>query len=632
MKLIKYIIIAFLIIGNLQAREKINVNFSNMKISDLIKLVSKINHKNILMTQKIDGEINFISTTPIYDDELMNILLSVLNTRGYTIVQQGSIYEIVRLSDAIRSNLPIVKNDKNLNNSLMVTKIIRVKNINVDVVASKIRYLTSKSARLMTIRKSNAILITDYPQNIKTIEKVINEISLDNKRVVEIVPIKHTNAKKLKDKLENIAKSIFAQRVEAQNVKIIYDENLNGLVLVGLAKNVETLKKLIKKMDVTSHISQNIRIFTLKNSDADNVLKTLNNIISKQIFSDPSARPSVSANKELNAIVAVGEPVMLEGLKKIIDDLDTEKYQVYVQAKIIEINKNKAKDVGIKYGFSAGDVSSSGLYAMSANFGSAPLTNSVSSQVINALGTIGSATKSALALGATLNFLQSHGAAKSISNPSILCMNNKSSSIYVGKTISISSGQTSVSGSTTVSYKRKDIGLTLQVKPRVSSKNKVTLNVVTSLENVLDDGTNNATKQPITSKQEVKTEAILRSGENIIIGGLVKNYILKSESKIPLLGDIPFLGGLFSSKNESYEQDNLIVILTPYVIDKSTELSKLQQKLGLLAKIQEEYNNKAEKIIEKKSKTKNSEEKIEKIESNKTVKILKATPYVENSL
>jgi general secretion pathway protein D len=628
MKFIKYIIVLLLVIGNLQAREKINVNFSNMKISDLIKLVSKINHKNILMNQKVGGEINFISTAPIYDDELMNILLSVLDNRGYTLVKDGSIYKVVRLNDAVRSNLSIVKSNQKLNNSLMVTKIIKVKNENVDTVASKIRYLISRAAKLITIKNSNSILITDYPQNIKTIEKAIKEISVHDKKVVSIIPIKNTNAKKLQNKLENISKSIFNQGIEEQKVKIIYDENVNGLVLIGLVKNVESLKKLIKKMDVTSYVNQNIRIFKLKNSDVDSVLKTLNNIISKQTFSDPSAKPSVSANKELNAIVAVGEPIMLEGLKKIISDLDTEKYQVYVQAKIIEINKNRAKDIGVKYGFAAGDVSSSGLYAMSANFGSNDLTTSASGAVLTALGDIGSTAKTALALGATLNFLKSHGAAKSISNPSVLCMNNKPSSIYVGKTISIASGQTAVSGSTTVSYKRKDIGLTLKVKPRVSSKDKVTLDVVTSLENVLDDGKNNATHQPITSKQEVKTEAILRNGENIIIGGLVKNYIQKSHSKVPILGDIPLLGHLFSSNDESFEQDDLVVILTPYVIDKSTELSKLQQKLGLLAKIQEEYNKKAEQLVEKKIFLK--KDKIEQIKQNK--KILKATPYKENSI
>jgi general secretion pathway protein D len=122
-----------------------------------------------------------------------------------------------------------------------------------------------------------------------------------------------------------------------------------------------------------------------------------------------------------------------------------------------------------------------------------------------------------------------------------LCVNNKESSIYVGKTISVSSG-TTTGASTSTSFKREDVGLTLKIKPRVSSTDKVTLDIEAVLENIIDDGKNNQTGQPITSKQEVKTQAILRNGESIIIGGLVKNFKKDSKTKVPLLGDIPFIG------------------------------------------------------------------------------------------
>ena len=287
-----------------------------------------------------------------------------------------------------------------------------------------------------------------------------------------------------------------------------------------------------------------------------------------------------------------------------------------IQAKIIEINQDTSKDLGVQYGFAGGDVSSSGLYAMSANFGSKSLTSAATSAVTQALGSIGSGAGSAFALGATINFLQSNGAAKSISNPSILCVNNKESSIYVGKTISISTGTISnanLGSGLTSSFKREDIGLTLKIKPRVSSKDKVTLEVETILQNVLDDGSKNATGQPVTSKEEVKTQAILRHGESIIIGGLVKNYKRTSKSKIPLLGDIPWIGdALFSSTSESQTQDNLVVMLTPYVIDKSEELSKLQKDLGILARLQKEYNMKAFEALKEKAPKALKAKKVEK--------------------
>ncbi|MEA2073467.1 MAG: secretin N-terminal domain-containing protein, partial [Campylobacterota bacterium] len=408
--------------------------------------------------------------------------------------------------------------------------------------------------------------------------------------------------KKLQTRLVEISKSIFNAKVASEQVKIILDDNINALIVIGVKDNVAEIEALIKTLDVESHASNGIQIYPLKNSDAKAVAATLNDIIAKQKFADPSLKPNISSSEEINAIIAIGEPSILKGVKVVIDELDKEKYQVYVQARIIEINKNDGSDIGIKYGLSMGDVTASGLYAMSANFGSASLTKTATEAVLAAIGTTGTNSGKAFALGATLDFLEENGASKSVSNPSILCVNNKESSIYVGKTISISTGTvtgSTLGGGVTSSFKREDVGLTLKIKPLVSSNDKVTLDVEAILENVLDDGSNNATGQPVTSKQEVKTQAILAHGESIIIGGLVKIYERETVSRLPILGWIPWIGEwLFSSTSKKEEQDNLVVILTPYVIDKSENLSQLQKDLGVLSKIQEEYSKKAIQELE----------------------------------
>jgi len=598
MRLIRLLFLTLSLVLVLNAREQVNVNFSNLAISDFIKLISKITNKNILINNKINGEVNFISTTPIYDDELISILVSVLESKGFTLVNNGSMYEIVRSTEAAKHNTKITKMGKKNYGSIMVTQAIKIKTDNVDVVASKIRYLISKTAKLMTMKESNTILLTDYPRNIETVKKVINDLSSDSAMQVKIFTIKNSDAKKIQNRLVDISKSLFNSSVKSEIVKIVLDEHINGIVVVANKVNIAKIADILKRLDVKSDSTKRVKIFELKNSDAKATLATLTDIISKQVFSDPSMKPNISASEEINAIIAIGEPSILAGMKIIIDELDKEKYQVYVQARIIEINKKNAESLGVKYGFAAGDVSSSGLYAMSGNFGDPKLSAAASIGVLDYLGGIGSGAGSAFALGATLDFFEENGAARSISNPSILCVNNKKSSIYVGKTISITSGTVSSSSGglgvgTTSSFKREDVGLTLKVKPRVSSSEKVTLDVEAILENILDDGRNNETGQPVTSKQEVITQAILRHGESIIIGGLVKNYDHISKTKVPLLGDIPWGIGeyLFSSTSVTNEEDNLIVILTPYIIDKSEKLSKLQEGLGILAKAQKQYND-----------------------------------------
>jgi general secretion pathway protein D len=601
MKFIRIIFLVSSLVFVLSAREQVNVNFSNLAVGDFIKLISKITNTNILVNNKINGTVNFISTSPIYDDELMTILVAVLESKGYTLVQNGSIYEVVRSTEAAKHNVAVLPSYKKPSGALMVTQAVKVKHENVDIVAAKIRYLISKTAKLMTMKESNTLLITDYPKNIETIKTVIKDLEAKKEVVVKVFTIKNTEAKRVQTKVVEISKSIFNPKVALENVKVLLDNNINGIIVVGRKQNVDKIGALIAKLDVESNVNQTVQIFELKNSDSKSVLKSLNDIVAKQTFSDPTMKPNISANEEINAIIIVGDPMIIKGMRYIIDELDKEKYQVYVQARIIEINKNKASDLGVKYGFDAGVLTSEGLYSFATNFGGAPVQGIVGNALATSL--VGAGVTQGFALGAAIDFLQTNGASKSISNPSILCVNNKESSIYVGKTISVSTGTvTSASGVTgvTSSYKREDVGLTLKIKPRVSSNDKVTLDVGAILESVLDDGSKNATGQPVTSKQEVTTQAILRHGESIIIGGLVKNSEITSVSKVPLLGDIPFLGEwLFSSKSTDDQQDNLVVILTPYVIDKSEKLSQLQKDLGVLARLQKEYDLKVFDKVEK---------------------------------
>ena len=590
MKLIKSLLLVIVLVVTLNAREQVNVNFAGLQIKDFIKLISKTTKKNILLNHKINGTVDFVSSTPIYDDELINILVSVLESKGFTLVKDGSMYEVIRSTDAAKHNTPIVTKNKKALGSLMVTQSIKIKGENVDVVAAKIRYLISKTAKLMTMKETNTILITDYPKNIETIKKVIYEINSKQNMLVKVVEIKHTAIKKLQTRLVIIAKSIFNEKIISQKVRVIMDENIHSLILIGKKNNVKTIEDLIQKLDKDSTVTNGVQIFHLKNSDAKGVLASLNAIISKQKFADPAMKPNISSSTEINAIIVIGEPSVIRGIKMIIDELDKEKYQVYVKAKIIEINDNKVKELGLKYGFGggAGTSSANGLYAMSANVGT----------IGDSALALGVAAKKSFALLGTLNFLETNGASKSVSNPSILCINNKQSSIYVGKTISVQTASTiGTTGLPTASYKREDIGLTLKIKPRVSSSDKVGLNVELSLENLQNSDANG---NPVTTKQKVETQIILRNGEDIIIGGLVRTRTVKTVEKVPLLGDIPWIGEwLFTYKSNDKSKDNLIVILTPYVIAKSENLSALQQKLGELANLQSRYNMKVLDKMEK---------------------------------
>ena len=599
MKFINYLLLTSLLLTlSLNAREQVNIKFDKLQISKFIKLVAKLNNTNILVTNKINGTVDLVTAAPVYDDELMGILVSVLESKGFTLVKKGSIYEVVRSTEAAKHNVPVIRSGYIARGNTMVTQAIKVKGENVDIVAAKVRYLISKTAKLMTMKESNTLLLTDYPANIQTIKRIIKDLDNKNSKTFKIITIEHADLKKLHAQIADIAKSIFNEKVATQSVKVLLNTDINGLVLIGNKENITELEKIIKNLDTEQDLNEVVQIIPLKNSDAKSVLATLTEIVTKQTFADPSMKPNVSASEEINAVIIVGNPGVLKGLKKIIDTLDKEKYQVYVQARIVEISNDDAEQIGLKYSLGAVAATSAGLIAFSGNFGGKSALSMLPPGYTPS-------TQTGMALGASLDFLQTNGASKTISSPSILCVNNQESSIYVGKTLSFATGSnTAGTLGTTTSFKREDVGLTLKIKPRVSSNDKVTLDAEAVLENVLLVDSNG---QPVTTKQSVVTQAILRHGESIIIGGLVKNYTTETVTKMPILGDIPLLGWFFTHTDTKDQQDNLIVILTPYIIDKSEKLSQLQQELGELTRLQTEYNKHVFETIEKNAAEKSKE-------------------------
>ena len=207
MKLIKIIFFATFIFNILIAQDitkvkpikGIEINFKDLEIEDFVKMVAKITNKNILITTNIRGKINFISVKPIEKDKLYILLLQILETKGFTIVENraGSL-NIVRTSDVAKENLPIVGDgilDEDRGNiSQMVTEVIRVKSENVDIVTSKIRHLISKSAKLVTSKEINSLIISDYPQNLKTIKKVINRLVSMPKTKIKFIKLEYVKA------------------------------------------------------------------------------------------------------------------------------------------------------------------------------------------------------------------------------------------------------------------------------------------------------------------------------------------------------------------------------------------------------------------------------------------------------
>jgi general secretion pathway protein D len=250
----------------------------------------------------------------------------------------------------------------------------------------------------------------------------------------------------------------------------------------------------------------------------------------------------------------------------------------------------------VKYGLGGGAATTSGLFTFAANLGGSMLAFNPGDLGINT-----GSYDSGIAFGAAIDFLAGEGAAQTLSEPTLLCVNNQESSIYVGKTEPVISSSAQGNQTTDIArntYTREDIGLTLKIKPRLSSGDKVTLITTTKLEDVANSS---VIGLPSTTKREILTTAIVNDGESVIIGGLIHNKDKSEEQGIPGLRHIPWVGQLFRWDSNAEEEINLVIILTPYIVRSNTDMPRLRKMLSRLDQIQDDYRSLLEKKLDERS-------------------------------
>ena len=605
MRVYKILMFLLVIVIVSQAKcTKMSIDFRDLDIKDFVKLVSKIQKKNILITMPIKGKVNLVSSKKICKEDLFDILQYSLSSQGLTVIKSGHIYRVIKLSDSHNNNLPVIS-DKADKYNQMITKVIKVTNENADYVASKVRHFLSKSAKLVTSITNNTIIITDYPDNIKTIQKIIKLIQTKENKQVEIVLLNNIKATSTVKELQNVVKNLFNDKVATQKVEIIANKNINSIMLVGKKENVLYVKNYLLQLDKKG--SKNgyiVDVVYLKNAEAKDIAKLIHEILDKKKYLDETLKPHISVDENSNFIVMMGSRNEINYIKQIIKKLDKDRQQVYIKARIIEVNLAKASELGIKYGLEGGAITSEGLLNFGGNFGghSIAIGSELSTGLLSQLG---SNLTQGLLLGVSINIMKDGGAANMVSEPSLLCLNNKESSIYAGETTSIITGTTTTSSGTHNQTKREDVGLKLTIKPRISSDKKVTLSIHTVLEDVKASDPQKGILD--TTKKEVKTTAILNNGESIIIGGLVKNKRTKIINKIPLLSDIWGLGWLFKYEKTQIQKVNLVVILTPYIISKSSDLSSLRAELEQLTILEAKMQKRIQENLNKQKQNKKEE-------------------------
>ncbi len=593
------------------------LNFNEVDISTMAKFISDLTGKNFVMDDRVKGKISVFSPAKLSTDEAFNVFTSVLELKGFTVVQAGRVYKIVPISAAKQSGMKIFSGkERGAVNEAYVARVISLENIASQEAVTFLQPVVSKDGYISAFGPANMLLVVDSSLNIEKVLGILKLIDTSQRREGgEVIFLKNTSA----DNAANVAREWLGNREKAapaaprgtgQSVSsgaggiIIPDTRLNALIVFGSNKDKEDIKKLVAMIDVVPPTSSSkVNVYSLENADATEVAKVLDGVVKGVTAAASTAQGAAAAaaapqqspfeggkvtitpDKATNSLVIMASPNDYQNLLQVIQKLDRRRRQVFVQALIAEVSLDKMRDLGLQWGMLG--AASDGKYAsVVGQYDPQGAITSILSTLSGASSfvTIPS-TGTPANFAAVLKALDTNSAVNVLSTPNILTSDNKEAEIFVGENVPLVTSSTTYPGVTssgitqTSNVERKDVGIKLKITPQISEGEYVKLDIEQEISAVIPNTVE--AKDIVTTKRSAKTSVVVKDKETVVIGGLIQDQETESISKIPFLGDIPGLGWLFKSTNKERKKTNLMIVLTPRIVRGADELSDVstQQKL-----------------------------------------------------
>ncbi|QZI72942.1 type II secretion system secretin GspD [Pseudomonas protegens] len=574
------------LIGPLHAAEKNThaqqwtLNMKDAELRDLVNEVGQITGKTMILDPRLNGKVTVQSSTAMDQTGIYSLFLTALRSQGYVAMDQGDRVLILPVAEAkTKAHVePTGASDE------FITNVIELSNSNASEVAAAVRPLVAADAYMAPSTTSNSLIVSDSANNVQRIRQVVSELDNAGGRQFNILQLKHAWAG---DVAKTLTDSLTDSGGAVTSAKAIGDARSNRLILVGPAPIRQQMQRLAQSLDVPTNASENARVRRVNHGDAKKLEELLSGIGKRMESSsrgDGQKQESpvlVSADQSQNALVLMASPAQLATFETIIDELDQPRAQVLVEAAIVEVSGDINEALGVQWAGSRGNVSAA------ANFNSAGLSIGT---LINSLqgdkrptlpdgAIIGIGSSN---FGALITALSSDSNNNLLSTPSLLTLDNEAAEILVGQNVPFQTGSytTDTAGASNpfTTVERKDVGITLKVTPHINEGNFLRLNVEQESSELAAAPPGINTSDVITNKRSVKSTILANDGQIIVLGGLIKDNIKVQVSKVPLLGDIPWVGRLFSSSKEVNEKTNLMVFLRPTLLRNTASTDQMSMQ------------------------------------------------------
>ena len=613
---------AFMISAAAQAPQRLTLNFANTEIEAVARAMADFTGRTFIVDPRVKGTVNLNIDQPMTPDEALAALTTALRLQNIALVDAGGVIRVVPEADAklqggpVQLVAPVGKGEQ------IVTQVFRLNYESAVAVAQVLRPLVTANNPITGYPGNNSIVVTDYAENVRRIGRIIAAIDTPSASEIDVIRLNNAIATDMAVLLARLLEGPGGTPGDvASRVSILAEPTTNSLLVrAPTPARANLVRTLAAQLDQPSASPGNIHVVYLKNANATVLARTLLGVAApsdsgtsygqpgqgqQQLGSRPvgtaPARPitgapatpqpvtgqiagaQIQADPATNTLIVIAPEAVYRNLRAVIDKLDMRRAQVFIESLIIEVTSDQAAEWGIQWQAGLGNLQGSGGTGGLAgtNFGTSgqnilgvaqnPATVGHGLAIGVAKGQI---TLPGVGTIANLQFLaralESMSRVNILSTPNIMTLDNEEARIIVGQNVPFVTGQyvtPASSGAANVNpfqtVERRDVGLTLRVRPQISESGTVKLVIYQEVSSV-QDTTNPA--GIITNMRAIETNVLVDDGAIVVLGGLVQDSVTGTQEKVPVLGDIPLIGGLFRYESRKQSKTNLMVFLRPFIV------------------------------------------------------------------
>ena len=593
------------------------LNFVDADIESVIAAVGDYTNTTFIIDPRVKGTLTLVSEKPLTKAQALQLLGSVLRLRGYTIVSCSGYSKVVPEAEAKLQAGPLQANaGSRVRGDQIATEVFRMNFESAVNLVPVLRPLISPNNTINANPNNNTLVITDYADNLLRLGKIIAALDGPPDSGLDVVPVRYAVAADIAVMVNHLLEN--SGSPAANTVTVLAYPRTNSVVVRAPSEaRADLAKQLIEKLDQPTAQPGNVHVVYLKNAEATKLAQTLRAVVSSDSSgisstssstpstpsspASPSPRPAagqtalssggaagfIQADPTTNTLIITASESVYRDLRTVIDKLDARRAPVYIESLIVEVDANKAAEFGVQWAGLSGNSNSGTRVGALTGFTpqSSGGNNLISQAAAKAAGTIltpGNGLSIGVfnqtGLGALAHALETDTSANILSMPNLITLDNEEAKIIVGQNVPFITGQYTTAASSTSAgvspfqtIERQDIGLTLQVKPQISEGGTVKM-VIHQETSGIDTTVNTGGAGLATTKRSIDTNVLVNDGQIIVLGGLIDDNMQDTVEKVPVLGDIPIIGGLFRYKTRSHVKTDLMVFLRPTIL-RSNEQS-----------------------------------------------------------